>query len=46
MIASEVFVTCAVTGGARELDAAHTRERLGLLERRQDARDTRHARVR
>jgi hypothetical protein len=46
MIASEVFVTCAVTGGARVLDATQTRERSGLLERRQDARDRRHARVR
>ena len=53
MIASEVFVTCTVTGGARVLEATQTRERSGLLERCQDARDTRqsardrrHARVR
>jgi uncharacterized protein (DUF849 family) len=32
--------------GARVLDAAQTRERLGLLERRQDAPDTRPAGVR
>jgi hypothetical protein len=46
MKAFEIFVTCAVTGGARVLDAAQTRERLGLLDRRRDAPGTRHARVR
>jgi hypothetical protein len=46
MTAFKIFVTCAVAGGARVLDATQTRERLGLLDRRRDARDTRHARVR